>query len=111
MKGVWLNRSAAASSIGVSPFEFAQKHLPHLKMKKDVKHPKKLLVFVPVDKMTDMSKENYKDSVCEEDELAEQVEDIIGDVTDFSEVNYTDPRNRATGCEARQHQSKDRANQ
>lgn len=60
-------------------------------MKKKSKngHP---LFFVPVDKMLAPYLETYKDSIVEEpDELSAQVEDVLGDVTDLGEVNYTDP--------------------
>lgn len=66
--------------------------MPKLRMKKRSKtaHP---LYFIPTDMMIPSAIESYKDVLVEEDESTQQVEAVLGDVTDLSEVGVSDPRN------------------
>ena len=90
MKGVWITRTAAAIANGVSQTVFNRKVLPTLRIKK--KKPNSVpLVFLPTDKMLPMYIETYKDDIVEEDDTTQQVEQVLGDITNLAEVNYTDP--------------------
>jgi hypothetical protein len=93
MRGVWLTRTAAAIAVGKSQFAFNREVLPKLKMKKKkpTSHP---LVFLPVDMMKPDYVKTYEADFIELDDDSQQVEDVIGDVTNLGEVEYTDPRQR-----------------
>lgn len=89
MIGVWLNKSEAAAACELSPHFFLTKKAPYLRTKK-VK--KRTLFFVPQDDLTEMARKNYGSQLCMLDDEAEQVEDVLGDVT------YTDQGSELTAA-------------
>ena len=93
MRGIWLRKSDAEIATGKTRYFFQKDLMPYLKTRKrGTKANSWLDVFLPEKYMLPAYKEMYKDMMTEdEDEQAEEVEEVLGDLTKLGEVEYTDP--------------------
>lgn len=78
-KGKWLTANKAFASMGLNSYTF-NKIIPELKSRS--KGPKKKIeYFIPYDRMTGTFREYYSKSLDDLDGDAEQVEEILGDIS------------------------------
>ena len=83
MLGAWLNQNSSAAAVGktIAKFALLKPSLKTRRLKNRTEY------FIPASMMSDKMRDYHSDEMTEVDEMSEQVEDILGDVTQ-PEINF-----------------------
>ena len=84
MRGIYLTQHESQNALNLSQYRFEKYWKPKLQWKLQKQRVK---YFIPEDDMTETAKKAYASRMIDYDEEAEEVEEILGDVSDTQETS------------------------